>query len=106
MRAGLLRDVITLYVPSYVRNDVGELVTTYNENCKLKARVIHQTSNRAVENVGEVRHNQNQIFEVRIYNKIDDFDIIGWSGYKYRIIDISTDTQNQKKVITTEKIND
>ena len=106
MRAGLLRESIKILVPVTRKNEVGELVTDYVDNCEIKARVIYGRGSRDIENIGEVVHNKAQIFEVRHYQKVDDFDHIEWNGKQYRITDITVDNQSQKKIITVDKIND
>lgn len=106
MRAGLLNDRIKLLVPVQTQNEVGELVTEYVCSSHMKCRVIYGSGSRDLENIGEIVHNKQQIFEVRHYHKIDDFDLIEWNGRRYRITDVTHDNQQRKIIITTEKIND
>lgn len=106
MRAGLLNDNCKLLVPVTTKNEVGELVTEYVCASHMKCRVIYGSGYRSTENIGEIVHNKTQIFEVRIYHVIDNYDFIEWNGQRYRVVDVTADNQQRKKVITTEKVND
>lgn len=106
MRAGLLNDNCKIFVPVSEKNEVGELVTEYVCACHCKCRVIYGSGNWETENIGEVVHNQIQIFEVRIYHYVDNRDFIEWNGQKYRVVDVKVDNQQRKKVIATQKVND
>lgn len=105
MRAGLLQELIEIWKPTITVNDVGEQTTTYSKNATIKARVLHNSGNRTVEN-DEVVYPYTKNIQVRIYQDISDFDRIKFDGKFYRIQSIETDKTLQCKNIIMEVINE
>lgn len=105
MIAGILNEIIEIYVPEITRNEVGEQNTNYVLKCKTRARIIHNSGNRTTEN-NEVVYNYIKTFQVRSYIEISDFDRIKWNDKYYRILNIEPNKQEQQKSITTELVNE
>lgn len=105
MRAGLLKDIIEIHKPQTTVNNVGEQSTTYTKDCEIKARVLHGSGNRSVEN-DEVVYPYQKNVQVRIYQDINDFDRIKYDGKFYRILSIETNKDLQCKNILMEVVNE
>ena len=105
MRAGLLNELIEIWKPTISINSVGEQTTTYSKNATIKARVLHASGNRTVEN-DEVVFPYTKNIQVRIYQDISDFDRVMYDGKLYRIQSIETDKLLQCKNIYMEVINE
>lgn len=105
MRAGLLKDLIEIYGSVITVNNVGEQSTTYNLKSTIKARVIHGSGNRTVEN-DEVVYPYQKNVQVRIYQDINDYDRIKYDGKFYRILSIETNNDLQCKNILMEVVNE
>jgi head-tail adaptor len=105
MRAGLLREVITVLKPSITVNEVGEQTTTYVPHITTKARLQHLGSTRDIENTEILFQNLN-IFTIRDYHEIKDTYRIEYKSRFYRILKIQEEPEHRQIVIHTELIND
>lgn len=105
MRAGLLKDLIEIHEPITTVNNVGEQSTTYQLKSTIKARVIHGSGSRSVEN-DEVIYPYQKNVQVRIYQDIDDYDRVKYDGKFYRILSIETNKDLQCKNILMEVVNE
>lgn len=90
MRAGLLTETIKILAPTVEVNSVGEQITTYTEKATIKARNVLHRQGRQNDN-GDVWMPNTYTLEVRIYQSIDDYDIIQWNGREYTILSIQVD---------------
>lgn len=105
MRAGLLNKIVEIYEPEITVNSVGEQSTTYQLKSTIRARVVHGSGSRSVEN-DEVVYPYTKNIQVRIYQDITDFDRVKYDGKLYRILSIETDNELQCKNILMEVVNE
>ena len=105
MRAGLLDTEVKILRPEITRNAFGEQEEEYKDHYTTKARVLHDSGRRSVEN-GEILHSYEKIVEVWKYVDVVETDFILLDGKQYRILSIEDDKTQQKKIITIELIND
>lgn len=105
MRAGGLTEVIEIWKPVTVINEVGEQVTDYHLNDTTRANLLHNSGNRSISN-GEIVFNYNKTFVIRKYHDINELDRIKWNNHYYRILDIEPNNQLQQLSIITEIINE
>ena len=104
MRAGLLSETIRIMRPTVTTNTVGEQVTEYAPYKDMFARHVVNRQNRTNDN-GEIWMPQTFTIEVRIYQDIQDYDLIQWDGKQYRILSIETDKTIRCKRLTIEQVN-
>lgn len=105
MRAGLLKEIITILSPIITKNKFGEQTQEWKKKCQTKARVIYNNGSRINEN-GDIFYSSVLNLEVRYYVNVDEYDNIIWKDKKYRILSIIPDKDNNKKNISIELIND
>ena len=105
MQAGLLDTQITILRPEISRNEFGEQTEEYKPHYKTKARVLHNSGQRDIEN-GEILHNYIKTIEIWQYVGITETDWIEYDGKKYRIIEIEPDKRQMKKIIRIELVNE
>ena len=105
MRSGLLTEQIKILRPEITRNAFGEQEEEYKDHYTTKARVLHNSGRRSVEN-GEILHSYEKTVEVWKYVDVVETDFIELDGKQYRILSIEDDKTQQKKIITIELIND
>ena len=105
MRSGLLTEQIKILRPEITRNAFGEQEEEYKDHYTTKARVLHNSGRRSVEN-GEILHSYEKTVEVWKYVDVVETDFILLDGKQYRILSIEDDKTQQKKIITIELIND
>lgn len=105
MRAGLLKETIEILTPSLRRNEVGEQVVRYTSKGTIRARSVIYRQQRANLD-GDIDMPRSHTVEVRIFQDIDEHDIIEWQGKRYRIVSIDLDTAIQCKRLTITEINE
>ena len=105
MRAGLLKEIITILTPIITKNDFGEQTQEWKQKTVTRARVQHNNGTRTDEN-GDIFYSMSLTMEVRYYVNVSEYDNIVWNGKKYRILSIIPDKDNNKKIIQIELIND
>ena len=105
MRAGLLKETITVYTPTVTRNAVGEQVVTYTDKGTIRARSVIYRQQRANLD-GDIDMPRSHTLEVRIFQDITEHDIIEWQGKRYRILSIDVDTAIQCKRLEVAEINE
>ena len=105
MRSGLLTEQIKILRPEITRNAFGEQEEEYKDHYTTKARVLHNSGSRDVQN-GEILHTYIKTLEVWKYVDIVETDFNEIDGKQYRILSIEDDRTQQKKIITIELIND
>ena len=105
LRAGLLREQITINKPTVTRNDFGEESTTWSTVVTTRARVDFRNGTRAVE-VNEVFNPYTVSFIIRRYHGLDGYMRILWRGNQYRIMSINLDVTKQQQTIIAEVVNE
>ena len=106
MRAGLLKEVISVEKPIIKADDYGaEKKLWINHISNTRANVNYSSGNRANEN-GEIVYTYEVIFTVRVYHQINEYMRIIWKNKKYRILSIEPNRELQQLVIKTELINE
>ena len=105
MIAGQLNDNIEIYSSYLTKNEIGEQVEEWIMKNKTKARIIHNSGSRSIENY-EIVYNYVRTFQVRIYVDVNELDRIKWDNRFYRILNIDKDKERQLITITTEIINE
>lgn len=104
MQAGLLREIIEIYVPQTVVNTFGEQEQEYILLKPTKARVIHSSGSKTIEN-NEIVSNYSKTFHVRMYVPMSETYQIKYQGNMYRVTSIEDVPQFNYKEIKAEKIN-
>ena len=87
MRAGLLKEKISILKPQVTVNDYGEEITDWVIDKVTLARLVDNGGSMTLVN-GDVFLTHNKTFQVRDYNKIDEFNRIIWNGQTYRIVNV------------------
>ncbi len=105
MRAGLLKETIVIQTPTTTINAVGEQVTTYVDKATIRAHHVMNRASRTNDN-GDVWMPLTHTLEIRIYQDVDDYDIIVWNGKSYRILSIVIDHTLQCKRLEIAEINE
>lgn len=105
MRAGILKEIITILTPIVTKNKFGEQTQEWKQKMITKARVQHNSGTRTNEN-GDIFYSMFLTVEVRYYVMVDEYDVILWKQKKYRILNIIPDKEHNKKNISIELIND
>lgn len=105
MKAGLLKEDITVLTAVISVNDFGEESTEWVTKYQTKARLVNKSGNRTIQNA-EVIYDYIKELEVRGYVPINDFDRILWNGKIYRILEILERKEYNSKIINVEVIND
>lgn len=106
MRAGLLKDVISVEKPVTITDDFGANKIDWITSIKnTRAKVSYSNGNRANEN-NEITFAYEVIFTVRIYHQINERMRIIWKSKKYRILSIEENKEQQSLTIRTELINE
>lgn len=100
MRAGLLQHNIEVWKPEMVTNEYGEVEETMVKAYSTRARLIHRSGSKTIEN-REVVYPYNFTFEVYRYNIINENDQIRHNGKKYDILSIMDLREENKLVIET-----
>lgn len=105
MRAGLLTETITIMQPTVTINEVGEQVTNYTVKATIRARNLINREQRTNLN-GDVDYPKTHTLEVRIYQNIDERDIVSWNGNRFTILSIEIDKPMMCKRIEIAEINE
>lgn len=105
MRAGLLKENIEIVTPIIKKNKFGEQSQEWDSKYHTRARVIHNNGTRTNEN-GDIFYTSFITLEIRYYVPIDEYDRVKWNNKVYRILNIQSDNDHNKKIITIELIND
>lgn len=88
MRAGLLKEDITVERQTIVENGFGEFEAgEWVPVIRTKANVTDVSNQRELVN-GEVFYPADLDVRVRIYHRITELDRIVWNGHKYRIVTV------------------
>lgn len=102
--AGLLNERIKVLKEIHIISEYGDQDIAYQFKFWCRARHIDKEGIRTDVN-NEIIYTNDKQFEVRIYQDIENTDLIEWYDQLYRIINISPDRPNQRKIIKVELIN-
>ena len=105
MRAGLLKETITIQNQISTKDIFGATSTLWIKKISTKAQVTNNSGNRINQN-NEILHTYNKTFTIRLYHNVEDSDRILYKGKLYRIISIDREINTQLINIITELIND
>lgn len=105
MRAGILRETITIQQPITVQNEYGANGIEWKDVISTRAMADYNSGNRQNEN-NEIVYNYTITFTIRYYHNINDDMRIIWNGKRYRILSINKEIYKQSTTIITELIND
>lgn len=105
MRAGLLRDSITIQEPVVVTDIYGGSSIEWRDIVNTRTQVNFNSGNRQNQN-NEIITTYTITFTIRFYHKINEKMRIVWNGNKYRILSINRELYKQSITIITELINE
>ena len=105
LRAGLLREVVTIYRPVVTRNDYGEETTVWELVATTRARVDFRSGNRVVE-VNEVANPYTVSFILRRFLEIDPHYRLQWRNRYYTIASVNFEPAKQQQTIIAEVVNE
>ena len=105
MRAGELRESITIKEPVVIKDSYGGNVTEWRDVISTRAKVKHDSGSRENQN-NEIFHTAIVSFTIRLYHRLNESMIIIWNGRKYRILSIINELYKQSITIKTELINE
>jgi SPP1 family predicted phage head-tail adaptor len=105
MRAGLLKDRITIQQKVIVETEYAGRQVGYRDYIMPRAEVVHNSGNKSVT-AGEIVTLYTVRFSIYAYHKVTPDMIIIHEGVKYRILDINRQRSQQRIIITGEVINE
>ena len=105
MRAGQLKEIITVLIPDSVLSDLRSPATSWRDGFPTRAAVKTPGTSRTIDNA-EIFFSSTAVFRARIYHHITEQMRIRWRGDVYRIIGIERDEALRELVIKTEKVNE
>lgn len=104
MKAGLLREFITIYRYENVQSPTGEITKEKKEIALLRAyRLKSNGSNKEVAK--ELFDSQSIVFQIRYFPDIQDSDILVYKDTEYKITFIDENIWDRSLKITVQKIN-
>jgi SPP1 family predicted phage head-tail adaptor len=105
MRAGLLKDTITIQRKVVVETGYAGKKAEYQDYITTRAEVVHNGGNKRID-AGEIFTSYTVRFSIYIYHRITPDMVIIHEGVKYRILDINPQRAQQRIIITGEVINE
>jgi|WetSurMetagenome_2_1015567.scaffolds.fasta_scaffold382465_2 SPP1 family predicted phage head-tail adaptor len=106
MRAGLLRETITIQQPVIEKDEYGSGNNSWKDLIRTRAQVTYKSGDKINQN-NEIINTNNIIFTIRSYHQINDTYRILYKGKKYRILFIKMESYNKQSItITAEIINE
>lgn len=104
MKAGLLREFITIYRYENVQSPTGEITKQKKEIALLRAyRLKSNGQNKEVAK--ELFDSQSITFQIRYFPDIQDSDILVYKDAEYKIVFIDENIWDRTLKITVQKIN-
>ena len=97
MRAGLLTEKISIYRTDIIQGEDGATNDIHTFITSTKAQVISKAGDRTIVNDEVVW----RYVDIREHT-----DNIVWNNAKYRVLSVSDDKQNNRKIVETEKVNE
>lgn len=105
MRAGLLRDTITIQRLDIAKDSFGSITSNWIDKITTRAQVKVNSGNRVNQN-NEIINTYNVSFLIRLYHNVNESDRIIYNHKKYRIISIDKELPKQSITIIGELINE
>ncbi|MDR1882996.1 MAG: phage head closure protein [Prevotella sp.] len=105
MRAGLLKDTITIQRKVEIETEYAGKKTEYQDCITTRAEVVHNSGTKRIE-AGEIFTSYTVRFSIYIHHKITPDMVIIHDGIKYRILDVNPQKAQQRIIITGEIINE
>ena len=104
MKAGLLREFITIYRYENIQSETGQITKEKKEIALLRAYRIKSTgSNKEVAK--ELFDSQSITFQIRYFSDIRDSDKLVYKDTEYKIVFIDENIWDRTLKITVQKIN-
>lgn len=104
MKAGLLREFITIYRYENIQSETGQITKEKKEIALLRAYRIKSTGQNK-EVAKELFDSQSITFQIRYFPDIIDSDIISYRDIEYKITNIDENIWDRSLKITVQKIN-
>ena len=104
MKAGLLREFITIYRYENVQSPTGEITKQKKEIALLRAYRLKSTGQNK-EVAKELFNSQSIVFQIRYFPDIQDSDILVYKDTEYKIVSIDENIWDRSLKITAQKIN-
>lgn len=104
MKAGLLREFITIYRYENVQSPTGEITKQKKEIALLRAYRLKSTGTTK-EVAKELFDSQSIVFQIRYFPDIQDSDILVYKDTEYKITNIDENIWDRSLKITVQKIN-
>lgn len=105
MRAGTLKEKITLLKPISVRTATGSEDILYQPDEIIRAKKNFKSGSRVNEN-GEIIFDYSYSFEVRWFASLNENYHISYNNQEYRILNIEKVDYNQSLIINVELVNE
>ncbi len=105
MRAGQLKEIITVLIPDSVLDDLHSQNTTWHDGFPTRAAVKTPGTSRTIDNA-EIFFSSTAVFRVRIYHHITEQMRIRWRGDVYQIVGIERDEERRELIVKTAKVNE
>ena len=105
LRAGELRESITIKEPVVIKDSYGGNVTEWRDVISTRDKVKQDSGSRENQN-NEILHTAIVSFTIRLYHRLNESMIIIWNGRKYRILSIINELYKKSITIKTELINE
>lgn len=104
MKAGLLREFITIYRYENIQSETGQITKQKKEIALLRAyRLKSNGQNKEVAK--ELFDTQSITFQIRYFSDIRDSDIISYKDIEYKITNIDENIWDRTLKIIVQKIN-
>lgn len=105
MKAGLLKEKISIYKPIVTKSDHGAQKLTYDLHYTTRSHVIHNSGSRDNES-GEIFYSNSKTFIVRHYVPVNEHMQVEYNGKRYKIISIVPNKWYGNLEIYAEAINE
>lgn len=105
MKAGVLRESITIEKPVTLKDSFGSTTITWENAITTRTKVTYNSGDRQTPN-NEIFHTQVVTFLIRSYHLVSEDMRVIYKGKKYRILSISSEIEKQQITIKTELINE
>lgn len=104
MKAGLLREFITIYRYENIQSETGQIIKQKKEIALLRAYRLKSTGTNK-EVAKELFDSQSITFQIRYFPDIQDSDILAYKDTEYKITNIDENIWDRTLKITVQKIN-
>ncbi len=105
MRAGSLREIITVQSQTITKDSFGSNNTVWGNKFTTRAQITTNSGNREVQN-NEIVNTYTLTFTIRYYHEVEEANRILYNGKKYRILSVNKELVKQSVSIIGELINE